>query len=241
MFLYLFQKSTKMCFSAAASFTAGAVITSVGVATSLKVQKPSQRLFASIPLIFGIQQIAEGFVWISFQKPDFPVLQQISTFLFLCTALIIWPVMFPASLLLMEENSRKRKILRILLTMGIALALYYACGLVFFKFTPQIVNCHIMYEGDFPMALVMPALLVYIVVALTPLFVSSVKGMRWIGICMFLACTVAFIFYVNNFSSVWCFFAAIISLMIYYVLHLSAEKSRLVLSLSSEDQKNSAN
>jgi hypothetical protein len=214
-----------MCFSAAASFAAGTVIASVGVATSLKVQKPSQRLFASIPLIFGIQQIAEGFVWVSLQKPDLLVLQYISTYLFLCTALLIWPVMTAASCLLMEENTRKRKILRILLIMGFALALYYACSLIFFKFTPQIVNCHIMYKGNFPSALANPALLVYIIVTLTPLFISGIKGMRWLGICMLLGCAVTFIFYIKNLTSVWCFFAAIISVLIYYVLHVSAEKS----------------
>jgi hypothetical protein len=40
-----------MCFSAAASFTAGAIISAIGIATEIKVQKPSQRLFASVVLI----------------------------------------------------------------------------------------------------------------------------------------------------------------------------------------------
>jgi len=40
-----------MCFSAGASFTAGAVISAIGVATVIKVRKPSQKLFAVIPFI----------------------------------------------------------------------------------------------------------------------------------------------------------------------------------------------
>ena len=207
-----------MCFSAGASFTAGTIITATGIATELKVKKPSQRLFAGIPLIFGIQQIAEGFVWISLQKPDHLLMQNISTSIFLLASDIIWPVMIAASCLLMEENSKKRKILRFLLLPGIALSLYYAICLLFVKVKPEILNCHINYAGDFPHLLVIPAFLVYLVVTITPLLVSSIKGTFWLGIMLFLGVVVSVVFYIENVTSVWCFFGATISVMIYWVL-----------------------
>ena len=43
-----------MCFSTEASFIGGAVIIAIGVATVRKVHKPSQLVFACIPLFFGI-------------------------------------------------------------------------------------------------------------------------------------------------------------------------------------------
>jgi hypothetical protein len=49
-----------MCFSAGASFAGAVVISAVGVATVRKAKKPTQRLFAGIPLLFGFQQFAEG-------------------------------------------------------------------------------------------------------------------------------------------------------------------------------------
>lgn len=207
-----------MCFSAAASFTAGVIISATGVATEIKVQKPSQRLFASIPLIFGIQQIAEGFVWISLQNQGHLLMQNISTYIFLLAADIIWPVMIAASCLLMEENPKKRKILRFLLIPGIALSLYYAFCLLFFHVKPEILNCHINYAGDYPRLLVIPAFLVYLFVTITPLLVSSVKGTFWLGIMLFLGVVVSVVFYIENVTSVWCFFGAAISVMIYWVL-----------------------
>ena len=54
-----------MCFSANASFGAGVVLTIIGVAAIKKVQHPSQILFASIPLLFAVQQISEGILWIT--------------------------------------------------------------------------------------------------------------------------------------------------------------------------------
>jgi hypothetical protein len=49
-----------MCFSAGASFAGGVIITGTGVATFREVHKPSQLVFASIPVFFGVQQILEG-------------------------------------------------------------------------------------------------------------------------------------------------------------------------------------
>jgi len=54
-----------MCFSAGASFASGFVISAIGVATVKEVHKPSQWVFAVIPLLFGIQQLADGCLWIT--------------------------------------------------------------------------------------------------------------------------------------------------------------------------------
>lgn len=207
-----------MCFSASASFTAGAIITAAGVATEVVAHKPSQRLFASIPFFFGIQQIAEGCVWISLTNPGHLMMQNVCTYIFLIIADLVWPVVIPASCLLMEENPRKRKIFKGLLIGGILLALYYAFCLIFFETKPEILNCHINYAGDYPKLLVVPAFLVYLAVTITPLVMSSIKGMLWLGFMLFIGVIVSLIFYLENVTSVWCFFGAIISIMIFWVL-----------------------
>jgi len=53
-----------MCFSAEASFIAGGILSIAGIVTLAKTQNPSYRALASIPLLFGLQQIGEGFVWL---------------------------------------------------------------------------------------------------------------------------------------------------------------------------------
>ena len=64
------QERRNMCFSPEASFAGGIIISAIGVATVRKVHNPTQIVFASIPLFFGIQQIAEGFVWITLPGHD---------------------------------------------------------------------------------------------------------------------------------------------------------------------------
>ncbi len=54
-----------MCFSPEASFTASAVITTVGIISLKKSQNTESKIMACIPLFFGLQQFAEGVVWLS--------------------------------------------------------------------------------------------------------------------------------------------------------------------------------
>jgi len=207
-----------MCFSAGASFAAGAVIAAAGIATTVKVSKPSQRLFAGIPFIFAIQQIAEGFLWLTLQNPDQVIIQKISTYLFLIPADVLWPVLLPLSMVLMEENSKRRNIIKIFLYAGILLSLYYSVCMLLFRVNPVIMNCHIYYGGVFPAKLMMPAFLLYVIVTIAPLFISTVKRMYIFGILMFVACVVSAIFYTKNVTSVWCFFAALLSMLIFWIL-----------------------
>ena len=81
-----------MCFSAGASFGAGAILSVVGVASIRKAQSPSKILFASIPLLFAMQQITEGFLWLSVTDPTYASLEQVTTFGFLFFAQVAWPI-----------------------------------------------------------------------------------------------------------------------------------------------------
>ena len=53
-----------MCFSAAASFSAAAVCGGTGALTLPRAKKPDLML-AFIPVIFGLHQTLEGFVWLT--------------------------------------------------------------------------------------------------------------------------------------------------------------------------------
>lgn len=216
-----------MCFSAEASFTGGVIISAIGIATIREVHKPSQLVFACIPLFFGLQQMVEGSLWLTIPLPDYLTLRQISTYLFLIMADFLWPTMIPLSVLFMEENKNKRKILRVLLVLGLALSLYYAYCLLFFNVTPQIMGYHIHYNTTFPKSVAIPAFIVYLFVTITPLFISSIKRTHLLGILMFFSCLVTAIFFRQYLTSVWCFFAALISGVIFWILRDSKKEFHL--------------
>jgi hypothetical protein len=216
-----------MCFSAEASFAGGVIISAIGIATVTKVHKSSQIVFASIPLFFGIQQIVEGSLWLTIPLPEFASLQKAGTYLFLIMADVLWPTIIPMSVLLMEDKLQKKKVLLVLLGMGITLSLYYAFCLFNFNVMPEIRGYHIHYNTTFPKFLSMPAFIIYLIVTITPLFISSIKRTRLLGILMFLSCLVTAIFFTQYLTSVWCFFAALISGVIFWILKDSKSTFRL--------------
>jgi hypothetical protein len=213
-----------MCFSPEASFAGGIIISSIGVGTYKKIHKPSQLLFATIPIFFGIQQIVEGSLWLTIPNPEYLNIQRIGTYVFLVLADVLWPMMIPLSVLFMEENKRKKRIIWILLGMGILLSLYYASCLLLLNVTPEIQGYHIFYKTDFPESLSMIAFIVYLIVTIIPLFISSIKRTHLMGILMFLSCLVTAIFFTQYLTSVWCFFAALISGVVFWILSDSKKK-----------------
>ena len=213
-----------MCFSAEASFVGGVIISAIGVAVVTKVHKPSQLLFASIPLFFGLQQFTEGVLWLTIPNLEYTGILNIATYLFLVMADVLWPTLIPLSVLMMESNARKRKIMWYLLIAGISVSLYYTSCLIFLNVTPQIMGYHILYHSDFPKLIAIPVFIIYLVATLTPLFISSIQRTHMMGILMFFSCLVTAIFFTQYLTSVWCFFAALISGVIYWILSDSKKK-----------------
>jgi hypothetical protein len=207
-----------MCFSPEASFAGGLIILAIGIATVSKVHHPSQLVFACIPLFFGVQQFAEGFLWLTLPNPEYIHAQKIGTYIFLVMADFLWPLMIPLSVLFMEDNYKKKRILWVFVGIGLVLSSYYAFCLISFHVSPQIKGYHILYTNDFPKSLSLVAFSIYLIVTITPLFISSIRKTHLLGILMFSSCLVTAIFFTQYLTSVWCFFAALISGVIFWIL-----------------------
>ncbi len=218
-----------MCFSMEASFAGGIIIGGIGVATICKVHKPSQIVFASIPLFFGFQQIIEGCMWFILQHPSYEQYQKPIMYAYLIMAQVFWPIMIPLAVLTMEENKKRKKVLWGLLGIGLILSVYYIACLVFINVTPKIGGYHIEYLDATPKPAEIPAFLLYLATSITPLFVSSIKRTHLLGILMALSCLVTIIFFTHYLTSVWCFFAAIISVIIFWIL-LDAKRMHVLIN-----------
>ncbi len=216
-----------MCFSPEASFAGGVILSAVGAATIRKIHKPSQIIFAAIPLFFGVQQIAEGIVWLVIPLAGYASVKVVFTYVFLVMAEVIWPSLIALSVLLMEEDARRRRTLWVLLGLGVLVSLYYGFCLFTYNVTPTIEGHHIYYHTDFPKLFALPAFLAYLIATITPLFVSSIKRTHLLGGLMFLSCLVTIIFFTQYLISVWCFFAALISAVVYWILSDSKKAFKL--------------
>jgi hypothetical protein len=70
-------------------------------------------LFASIPLIFGVQQIAEGILWLTLPNSEYLTIQKIFTYVYLFFAQIVWPIWVPIAILLLEKEATRKNIQKV--------------------------------------------------------------------------------------------------------------------------------
>ena len=221
-----------MCFSASASFGAGVVLSVVGIASIRKAPSPPQILFASIPLFFAVQQITEGFLWLSLTDPAYASLQQITTYNFLFLAQVVWPVWVPFSILKLEPKERQRAIEKVLVGIGSAVALYLAYCLLSFPVEAKVVGYHISYEQDYPPSLSRYVGLLYITATIAPPFFSRIRRMWMLGATVLISYVITATLYTDYIVSVWCFFASIISIAIYVIMHNLKNSNQAVPNLS---------
>jgi hypothetical protein len=200
-----------MCFSASASLIAAAALTATGVATTSKVEKREELPFAIIPLFFGIQQLFDGIVWLS---TGGTLVNSIAAYGYAFLAYAFWPILLPFAVLKIEKNERRKKILRLFLAIGAITSLYGIYLMLNGPLVARSINSCIRYDTALPYW--EPMIVLYLLATCGSCFVSSERFIRLFGLVVFISSLIAGWFYLAVFSSVWCFFAAVLSSLIYW-------------------------
>jgi hypothetical protein len=215
-----------MCFSATASFGAGALLTVIGIASLKKTKHRSQYLFAGIPLIFGVQQFAEGVLWVSIPAANATRLQEVSTYLFLFFAQVVWPIWVPVSIERLEQKGKSRPIQKLWIVAGWLVGLYLGFCLVMFHVEANIKGHHIAYFQDYPIILKKYVIILYAMAIIVPPFFSHIKKMWLLGVTILISYLITILFYDQYMLSVWCFFSSIISISIYLIMRQIAKQEQ---------------
>lgn len=205
-----------MCFSARVSFFAVGLLVCVAIAAYKKVRGFNEIPLASIPLIFALQQMAEGFLWLLLPPNKHPDLIAVCMYFYLVCALVIWPVYIPLALTLIETHPLRKALMGFCLILGSAWSLASLWYLVHMGASVHLQSCHIRYAV--PGLESITWLLLYCIAVLVPFLVSSSFLLRLVGSLIGVACVLSYLIWYYYFTSVWCFFAALISLGIYAVI-----------------------
>lgn len=207
-----------MCFSATASFVAGGVLMATGGAAIKVCQNKKHIPFASIPLLFGIQQVSEGFLWLALEKQQYSHWETNSTYFFLFFAQILWPFWVPFSIRLMEISPRIKQRLNFILWIGIIASTYLGYCLLNYNPKASISGYHIRYDLNFPFYFVWYSGLFYFIPTVIPALISSVKNMKYLGLIILISFMVSKLFYDEHLISIWCYFAAVLSSIVYLII-----------------------
>lgn len=205
-----------MCFSATASFTAGTALSAVGGVTLRKSRGKAELPIAMIPLLFGIQQLTEGVLWVSVNN-DLATLQTWATYIYSMFSHVLWPIFVPFAILLVEISRWRRTALGVFLALGLAVGLYLLYFIVRFPVVASVRNQSIVYES--PHFYLVYVLVIYLLATCVSGLFSSHRCINVFGVLAFILAIAAYQVSVTTFVSVWCFFAAVLSLLIY--LHFS--------------------
>jgi hypothetical protein len=205
-----------MCFSATGSFTVAGLLVGVGAASLSSSASGPHRMYAAVPLIFAAQQAAEGVVWLTIDQLAYARLLSLAVAAFLAVALVLWPVWLPLSLLRIERSAPRRRGLAALVVIGSAVAVASTVLLLRWQPVAQIAGHSIRYayEGE-PFGL--PAgisLVIYAMPTVLPFFFSSASLARSTGTMLLVSLIVAALVQRETLTSVWCFFAAVLSTLV---------------------------
>ncbi len=204
-----------MCFSATASFTAAAATAFAGVATMSYARFWREVPLASIPFVFAGQQAIEGMTWVQLMHHAHDAPPQWLPNLFAYIALGLWPVLSPLSLLLVETVFWRRVALGLLLALAMPIAEYGVSHIHDHPYTACIVGNCISYVGGVSFSPVTMAL--YVACAIGPMLLSSHRMLFVLGAILLLGLAISLLLFYEAFVSVWCFFAAVASLVL--VIH----------------------
>ena len=202
-----------MCFTAGASFTASAVLATAGTATLREVRSKRELLLAMFPVVFSVHQLIEGVLWLTIGQEPLRHLAQWLTVSYLVVAYSFWPIASPAALYLIEPDPKRKTTFVPLLVFGAGISMYLLYFTIFGSAEASIVHCSIAYNTGVPYP--DQFTLLYAIAVLLPFFFSSYPPISALGIMNLMLCGVIYYVYRVTFDSVWCFFAAALSINIY--------------------------
>lgn len=206
-----------MCFSATASISAAAVTGAVGLLTLSKVANLRELPLAAAPLVFSLQQALEGALWLTMGDNGGASYAGPLVNIFVGIALIVWPALVPAATGLVEPQRGRQLMLYGMVLLGLGLAAFGARDMIHNPFSAQVVQHTLCYVNVTPYPPVMMG--GYVLCTCAPLFISSEPVLRLLGFIVGAGLAIATGFFYFSFVSVWCFFAAASSVIVYLFFH----------------------
>lgn len=212
-----------MCFSAEASFAAATVLVPAGTATIFRANSTNRRYLplSMLPLLLGLQQSFEGFLWIA-NANDSDVWMRVFSLSYMLFAWLIWPIWLPFSTYFLEPCRRRHLYLVLAIAGGFVGGLQY---IPYFAHENWLLvrffENAISYEGTVLFDLIMRREVtnsIYVLVVVLPLLTSSIRGLWIFGVIILIVILITYLFFQYAYISVFCFGAGVMSLYLVYLV-----------------------
>jgi hypothetical protein len=201
-----------MCFSATANFVGSGVLGAIGVVTLTRVKHRRELLFAALPTLFAIHQFIEGFVWLGLDGILSPMVAHDMGAAFMLYAQGLLPFLLPLSVLLFEPDANSRSRMLPFLILGGGTTLYILWALTAFPLQLFVKGNSIVYINQATNNTAVA--LFYVIATCGSLFFSKIRMMVIFGAANLAILLVVMEFKRYAFTSLWCAYAAVASVII---------------------------
>ena len=210
-----------MCFSATANFVGSGFLGAVGVVTLTKVKHRRELLFAALPTLFAVHQFIEGFVWLGLDGNLSLAVAHNMGAAFMLYAQGLLPFLLPLSVLLFEPDVKSRRRMLPFLALGGGTTLYILWALMAYPLQLYIRGNSIVYINQATNNTAVAVL--YVIATCGSLFFSKVKAMVVFGAANLAILLAVMAFKRYAFTSLWCAYAAVASVIILAYFWRSSE------------------
>ena len=220
-----------MCFSATANFAGSAVLGAIGVATLKEVKHRRELLLAAVPCLFALHQFTEGFVWLGIDGKLSQAALHGAAAAYVLYAQGLLPFLLPLSVFLIEPTRHRRWRMMWFLILGSGLALYILWGLTMDPLQVSVVGHSIVYENALTTTTAVAVL--YVIATCGALFFSGFRDLVLLGWLNLAGLLVVMAVKSYAFTSIWCAYAAVVSVVIYFFFRRSSKDRPVKYALAA--------
>ena len=195
------------------NFTLAGMLLVIGILTLRKVSHARELVFASLPLLFGLHQFTQGFVWLGLFHAASPLTLHVASTLFVFYAQAVLPFWVPLAIWLLEPAGLRKHLIAALVVCGGLLAVYVAWGLIGQPTQVFIRNNSLVYSN--PGTHHLWVALIYILTTCGSLILSRSIAIQLFGWLNLLGLLTVYMIAQYSFTALWCLYAALVSVILY--------------------------
>ncbi len=195
-----------MCFAPEADAVLGGIVIAVGVDALRHVRDPKQIPLATLPLLFGVHQVSEAFVWWGLQGYVGHAVERVAVWTYLLFAFGALPLLIPLAVGLVEPLRERRRAIAAFGVLGLGVGGVLTLAMFRGSIHTMIEGHHVEYQVD---AVGNGGQL-----TAGSVIASSYRDLAALGVLNLAAVPVLMWMTLNGLVSLWCFWAAIVSIMI---------------------------
>ncbi len=196
------------------NFTLSGAIGVIGLITLRKVSTPKEVVFAILPMLFALHQFTQGFVWLGVNHLIGARALHMAENIFVFYAQGLLQFLIPLAIWLLEPTGIRKKLIWVLMIIGGLLTIYTLWGLSVQPTYVSVNNNALEYIN--PWTNHRWVAVIYVLTTCGSLILSSSIAIQLFGWLNLMGLTVVSLIKPYAFTSVWCFYAAVVSVLLYF-------------------------